>query len=291
MSGGLNVRSVNKDLLGIMSGLMLGNVYFLDGSRGNDGARGDDFSHALKTLGRGVGMLQSGNHDYLLCYGAETATAAVAISQANCHIIGIGGGGLGNDINRGFVYNRVATVDGLQTTVAADYAEIAGICFVEPATDGLLVDDDGADGVFFHHNTIYGSTTASVAIRLDIEGPNWVMNDNIFLLCKLPIDTAAAANVIRRNRMTDIAAAAKGIVIGAAGHYSIIEENIINMVVGGTEVGITITSSADSCIISKNFINCNDPISDSGTSTGIWGNYTPALTGTSGASLQLCVIT
>jgi nitrous oxidase accessory protein NosD len=154
--------------------------------------------------------------------------------------------------------------------------EVTGFRFNCNATDHLILDDAGVDGGFFHHNTVYGSTTASVAIRLDLEGANWTVNDNHFILCKLPIDTAAAFQVIRRNYMTDVAASAKGVVIGAASHYSIVEGNIINMIVGTGEVGVTIASSADSCIVANNIIGAGDPISDSGTSTLLVDNFTNA---------------
>ena len=292
MPEGMKVRSVSSDLLMFMTGMMIGNVYYVDGTNGNDGARGDCFSRALKTLYIGNTKLTAAHHDYLLCVGAETSTAVVSPSAANSHIIGIGAGGVNNEFSRGFVYSRVATAVGLSLATTADYMEIAGICFIEPATDAILVDDLGATGVYFHHNTVYGSTTASVAIRLDIEGDRWTIADNNFFLCKLAIDTIGPETVIRRNIIQDVSTTAKGVNLSAnTADRCIVDGNIFNLSGGTTDVALTIVSGADQCLVSNNLFNasCSDAISNSGTGTMLINNWSAAITGTSGASLVLAI--
>jgi hypothetical protein len=113
------------------------------------------------------------------------------------------------------------------------------------------------------------------------------------VLCKLAIDVAGAAQYISRNKIHDVDIAAKGIVFGASAHYSICRENTINLTGGTGDVGITIASSADNIELAYNNISalCSDPIADSGTATVMHHNYSTAITGTSGASLQLVIIT
>ena len=287
------IRQKNLDvgLRAIVNGLMVGNIYYV-GTNGDNAASGAEYKRRLKNLYYAAPRLVSGNNDYVLCFGSETGPAAVEISAANAHVIGCSMP-IGDTMGRGYAYTCPATVDTLQPTTAADYLEIANIKFVCSASDHILVDDAGADDVYFHHNTILGSTTASDAIRLDVEGPRWTINDNIFQLCKLSIDTAAASQVIMRNHIYDLDIGAKGIVLGAASHYSIVTYNTINLVGGTGDVGITIASSADYCEVAYNLFagTCSDMIADSGTGTTMHHNYSSAVTGTSGASIQLVVIT
>jgi hypothetical protein len=90
----IKARNLDPALRALVFGNMIGDVYFVDGSSGSDMATGVDADHALKKLATGAGKLRSGYNDYVLCYGAETATGAVALTQASGHIIGIGNGGL-----------------------------------------------------------------------------------------------------------------------------------------------------------------------------------------------------
>jgi hypothetical protein len=287
------IKRVNLDasLQSLVFGMQIGNVYFLDGTSGSNTANGKDQTHAVKTLAQAIKMTTSGHHDYILAFGAETGTAAVEISQKYLHIIGIGTGGVLNEHARGFNYTCAATVDTLQPTAAADYIEIAGIRWVCSATDHILIDDAGCTGASFHHNTVYGSGTASNAIRLDIEGDQWSICDNVFWQCKLAIDLAEADCVVARNIITDQDTAAKGLVVGANSHRTLVIGNIFNLSGTTGDVGLTIASSADYCVVKDNYFNSalSDAISDAGTSTMLIANYSSAITGTSGASLVLAI--
>jgi hypothetical protein len=280
-------RNLSPELNALISGMMIGDIFFVNGDTGNDAANGADFDHALKTLGAAIKRPVAGHHDYILGFGAETLTGSIAISQDDVHIIGIGNGGANNTFGRGWQITRAVTVDGIQPAATADRLEIAGICFLEPATDAILIDDAGAVNCFFHHNTVYGSTTASDAIRLDLEGARWVVSDNAFFLCKLAIDVAGAECVIERNYIQDVDEAAKGIVIGATAHRCIVKDNIINLSGGTGDVGITLASSADNCLVMGNAFDdgVSDAINDSGTATMLAGNITAAIAGADGASI------
>jgi hypothetical protein len=288
----IKMSSLTQSLQNMILGQKLGNVFYVDGTGGDDNNTGADWDHAMASLLQTEKKMQNANHDYILAAGAETATAALALTKSDSHIIGIGANG---PLARGFRYTRVATVDGIQLSTAADRVEIAGIQFTEPATDAILVDDAGATDFWFHDCTVLGSTTASDAIRLDLEGARAVVTDNIFLLCKLAIDLVGAESVAQRNYIQDVDTAAKGIVVGATAHRSIIggfglqDGNIINLSGTTGDVGITITSSADNCLVGHNQIDdgCSDAIADSGTATMLIGNITGGITGTSGASCQL----
>lgn len=275
----------------MVRGLMLGDVFFVNGSAGDDHATGVDQDHAVKTLAQGVAKGVTGHHDYILGFGSETLLAAIAVAVADLHIIGIGNGGAANEFQRGWQLTRAVTVDGFQPTADADRLEIAGISFIEPATDAILIDDAGLEGGFFHHNTIIGSTTASDAIRLDLEGPRWTINDNIFVLCKLAIDVVGKECVIRRNEIQDVDTGAKGVVIGAAAHRCIVAGNDFNLSGGTGDIGITVTAGAVNCQLKNNTFDdgISDPILDGGTGTHMVGNVQSGLAGTSGASLPLSV--
>jgi len=287
----IHLGSLDASLKALVLGMVIGDVFYLDGTRGDDNAPGDEAGKALRTLVGAATKPVSGNHDYILAFGVETALAAVSFTQANLHLIGIGNGGAGNVFGRGFQYTRAATVDGIQLSTAADRMEIAGISFIESATDGILLDDAGAIECWFHDNTVYGSGTASDAVRLDLEGARWTVSDNHFYLCKLAIDIAGAECVITGNHIQDVDTAAKGVVIGATAHRCKINKNVFNLSGGTGDVGITIASSADNCEILDNVFDdgISDPISDSGTDSMIAGNTQVGITGTSGASLALAV--
>ena len=287
----IGMRNLEPNLASLVSGLMVGNVYYV-GTNGNDFQSGKDFKNRLKSIYAASSKLVTGNHDYILAFGSETGATSISISAANAHIIGASMPA-GDTMGRGYAYTCPATVDTIIPATTADYLEIANIKFICNATDHILIDDAGCDDAFFHHNTVYGSTTASDAIRLDLEGARWTVTDNVFILCKLAIDMAGAAQYVSRNKIHDVDIAAKGIVFGAVCHYSICTHNTLNLTGGTGDVGVTIAASADNIELAYNNISasCNDPIADSGTATVMHHNYSTAVTGTSGASIQLVIIT
>jgi len=284
---GIKLKTCDASLKALIFGMQLGNVFFANGSSGDDNATGVDQQHAVKTPNAAMLKTVSANHDHILMFGTFTQVASLAIASSHVSIIGIGGGGMKNEAGRGAVWTCLATDDSIIPATTADYLEIAGILFNQNATDHILIDDAGATDGFFHHNTIFGSTTASDAVRLDLEGKRWAINDNIFHLCKLPIDVVGSECVIKRNHINSINTGAKGVVIGATAHRAIVANNWFGLSGGSSDVGITITSSADCCQLLDNDFDadCSDPISDSGTTTLMVGNRVAGLGGATGASL------
>jgi len=285
---GIKLSSCDPALKALIFGQQLGNVFFANGSSGDDNATGADQQHAVKTPNQAMLKTVSANFDHILMFGTFTQVASLAIANANVSIIGIGGRG---EQGRGAVWTCMATNDSIIPAATADYLEVAGILFNCNATDHILIDDAGATDGFFHDNTIFGSTTASDAIRLDLEGARWTVNNNIFELCKLPVDFVGARNMMRGNIITDIDQAAKGVVIGATAHYTHIIGNDFNLSGGTGDIGITITASADSCLIKENSFDdgISDCISDAGTNTNFINNVQSGLSGTSTSSLALFV--
>ena len=286
----IGMRNLEPNLASLVSGLMVGNVYYV-GTNGNDFQSGKDFKNRLKSIYAASLKLVTGNNDYILAFGSETGATSISISAANAHIIGASMP-VGDTMGRGYAYTCPATVDTIIPAATADYLEIANIKFICNATDHILIDDAGCDDAFFHHNTVYGSTTASDAIRLDLEGARWTVADNTFILCKLAIDVAGAACDIRRNLIHDVDIAAKGVVFGATAHYGTCIDNLFNLSGGTGDVGITIAASADNIFMIGNHFHttCNDNISDSGTGTFMSYNFEGAITGTSTSSLPLAVV-
>lgn len=286
----IGVRNLDANLASLVSGLMVGNVYYV-GTNGNDFQSGKDFKNRLKSLYAASLKLVTGNHDYVLAFGSETGVSSVTVSAANAHIIGASMP-LGDAMGRGYAYTCPATVDTIITGATAHYLEVANIRFACHATDHILIDNDAATDGWFHHNTVYGSTTASDAVRLDLEGARWTITDNTFILCKLAIDVAGAACDIRRNLIHDVDTGAKGVVFGATAHYGTCIDNLFNLSGGTGDVGITIAASADNIFMIGNHFHttCSDNISDSGTATFMSNNLEGAITGTSGASLPLAVV-
>lgn len=286
----IKMKNLAPDTRALVQGLMVGNVYYV-GYGGNDSAGGDSFAYRMKSLAVAAKRLVTTNNDYILCFGSETGTGSVTVSAANAHIIGASMP-VGDTMGRGYAYTCPATVDTIITGASAHYLEVANIRFVCHATDHILIDNDAATDGWFHHNTVYGSTTASDAIRLDLEGARWTITDNTFILCKLAIDVAGAACDIRRNLIHDVDTGAKGVVFGANAHYGTCIDNVFNLSGGTGDVGITIASSADNIFMIGNHFHasCSDNISDSGTATLMSCNFEGAITGTSGASLPLAVV-
>jgi hypothetical protein len=277
----IKAHNLDPSLAAFVQGMMVGNVYYV-GVNGNDAASGNNFKNRMKTIAMAAPRLLTLNNDYILAFGSETAATSITVNAANAHIIGCSMP-IGDAMGRGYAYTCVATVDTIITGAAAHYLEVANILFTCHATDHILIDNDAATDGYFHHNTVYGSTTASDAIRLDLEGARWTVTDNNFILCKLAIDMAGAAQVVRRNFIHDVDIAAKAIVFGAVCHYSRCTHNTIDLTGGTGDVGITIAASADNIELAYNNIAalCNDPIADSGTATVMHHNYSTAVTGTS----------
>src|SRR5574343_555414 len=286
----IKAKNLSPDLRSTIQGLMVGNVYYV-GYAGDDAADGTSYGARMTSIARASGRLVTLNNDYILCFGSEAAAGSVTVSAANAHIIGASMP-MGDTMGRGYAYTCAATVDTIITGATAHYLEVANIKFVCHATDHILIDNDAATDGWFHHNTVYGSTTASDAIRLDLEGARWTITDNTFVLCKLAIDVAGAACDIRRNLIHDVDTGAKGVVFGANAHYGTCIDNVFNLSGGTGDVGITIASSADNIFMIGNHFHasCSDNISDSGTATLMSCNFEAAITGTSGASLPLAVV-
>jgi len=286
----IKFRNIDATLKSLILGMALGDIWFLNGDLGDNNSNGEDFGHAFRTLNHAARKLVSGHHDYILCCGAETGTAELALTLPDAHIIGVGNGGVENVAYRGFQYTCPATVDTISLSAAADGVEIAGIHFICSATDHILVDDAGADNFFFHHNNVLGSGTASDAVRLDLEGSYATIADNLFYLCKLAIDigTAGHYDQVLRNTIQDVDVAAIGINV-AVGDYGVIANNFLNLSGTTGDTGVKIAAGANYWIVAFNLFHSglSDNISDAGTGTFKVGNAEGAITGTTATSILL----
>ena len=209
----IKMRNLNSDVTSLLRGMMIGDVWYVDGDKGDDYASGADLKNALRTLLTAVTKPVSGNHDYILCVGAETATASVAITQDDLHIIGIGNGGMANTWNRGFQYTALTAIDAIQPAATADGLEMAGIKVFTSQTS-IFCDDAGADGMFFHDMTFTppgDTTTDASGICFDMEGKYLTISDCIFRGIKLAIDLAGTGNIIERCYFQSNVAAAKAV--------------------------------------------------------------------------------
>jgi hypothetical protein len=282
-------KNLSPETRALLYGLMVGNVYFTNLTAGDDNATGESFKRAVKTIQQAVLKTVTANHDYVIVFGSGTQTKAVTSSNTHLHIIG--GGPQLASAGRGCAFTGMATTTNI--TSSGVFFELAGFQHVGPATDAVSVSTTGANA-FIHHNTFIGSTTASDLTRVLSTGSYTTIANNIFSLCKLAIGVAGADSVIEGNVIQDVDIAAKGINLTAnTADRCIIRNNIINLSGGTGDVGVTIISGANQCVLSDNLFHasCSDLISDSGTGTGIWRNFSTAITGTSGASIPLVVIT
>jgi len=275
----IKMRNLHSEVKNLVYGMMLGDVVFVNGDLGDDTATGESYEYAKKSLAGAVQNVVSGHHDYILCVGAETGAAAVAITQADLHIIGVGNGGMMNAWNRGYQYTCPAA-DALQPSTAADGLELAGIKFFTAAGQ-LVVDDAGADGMFFHHNTFTtaaDTTTDNTDVTLDIEGKYFVCADSIFLRQKLAIDTAGTGAIIERCLFEADDAGSKA--VNAAGLQTIVRDCIFNLSSSSAAVAITYAAASDAGAI----INCrfdatiNDAISNAGANVLIIDCYSDTIT-------------
>lgn len=238
----IKARNLDPMVRSLLFGMMIGDVTFVDGDAGNNGASGKDFENAKRTLAGGVVNLVSGHHDYILCVGAETGAGAVAISAADAHIIGIGNGGGANIWNRGFQYTCPAA-DALQPTTAADGLELAGIKFF--TAGNIVVDDAGADGMFFHDltfTTTGDTTTENTVLCLDIEGKYFTLADSIFIDQDLSVDVAGTGNVIERCIFQTATTGAKA--VNSVGLHTIVRDCQFNLS-HASAVAITYSAAAD----------------------------------------------
>jgi hypothetical protein len=282
-------KNLSSDTRALLYGLMVGNVYYVNLASGDDAATGESFNRAVKSVQQAVLKTVTANHDYVIAFGSGTQTKAV--TSANTHLHIIAGGPQLATAGRGAAFTGMATTTNITSSGA--FFELAGFQFVCPATDAVTVSSTGANA-YIHHNTFTGSTTASDLKRISSTGSYTSIAYNYFTLCKLAIDVAGANSYIGYNDIQDVDTGAKGINISVnTADRCIIEYNGINLSGGTGDVGITIVSGADQCIVRHNHFHgsISDAISDSGTGTLLYKNYGTALTGTSGASIPLVIVT
>lgn len=283
-------RNLAPDVLSLLYGMMIGDVWFVDGDAGNNGASGKDLENAKRTLVGAVANLVSGHHDHILCVGAETGAAAVAISAADAHIIGIGNGGGRNSWNRGFQYTCPAA-DAFQPTTAADGLELAGIKFFTAGQE--VIDDAGADGMFFHDltfTTTGDTTTENTVICMDIDGKYFTLADSLFIDQDLSVNLAGTGSIVERCIFQSATATAKGVV--SAGLHTIVRGCQFNLS-HASAVGITYSAAADQgSIIDCWFDGTNTArITNAGANVLITGCFSDTITATTTSTTYTATIT
>ena len=283
------MKTLANDVQAMIRGQMLGNVFYVNGDKGDDHSSGADWRHAIRTLAMGVTKLVDESHDYLLMAGADTPGAAVEIAVADAHIIGVG---LGSPAVRGFTLTGPAA-DCLQPTAAADNLEIANIDFVTAAAQ-VVVDDAGAIGLFIHDCTFkpVGETDNS-AITLDLEGIAPAIVNCDFLWQKLAVNSVGLRSLISKCLFVSDDTSAVGVEISnATGKTSQILDCLFQLNGGSTDTGIKLISGANDGIIARCLFTAavNDAIDvNSATGTLIVECYQLGITGTSTSSLNLAV--
>jgi len=252
----IKMRNLNSDVTSLLRGMMIGDVWYVDGDKGDDYASGADLKNALRTLLTAVTKPVSGNHDYILCVGAETATASVAITQDDLHIIGIGNGGMANTWNRGFQYTALTAIDAIQPAATADGLEMAGIKVFTSQTS-IFCDDAGADGMFFHDMTFTppgDTTTDATGIVFDLEGKYPVVSDSLFIGLAAAINAAGYGGVVERCVFQSDSSAAAAITLAAASDNFIVKDCAFNLS-HASGIAITVAATGDDGFVLNSYFD------------------------------------
>ena len=282
-------KNLAPDVNALLLGMMVGNIYFVNGTAGDDSATGLSFKEGNRSVAAAVKKCVTNNHDYVICFGSLTQTVAISTALNYLHLIA--GGPMLASAGRGFAFTGMATTANITST--GTFFELAGFQHIGPATDAVSVSTTGANA-FIHHNSFHGSTTASDAKRISSTGSYATIANNKFHLCKLPIDVAGVESVIEYNYMDDVDTGAIGVNLSVnTADRCIVRGNTFNFSGGTGDVGLNIVSGANQCLVERNFFNAalSNPIADAGTGTMFVYNFSTSIAGATGASLPLAIIT
>ena len=272
---GQGVLSFDENVRALMSGLLVGDLIFVNGDSGDDNANGLDWGHALKTLDAANKKTVAGRNDYILGAGAITLTAAVAFATTRVHLIGVGTNDRGSNY-RGLQLSAGA-LNPVLTLAASDAAlgmEIANVRLASTVatTSQMLIDDLGSAGVYIHDCTFINGSNAT-AISADIESADWTFRRCNFLLCAKALDFAQARAVVEGCLIQSAHTSAIGVRLSHLNaKYAQILNNFFNLSGGTTDHGLEAVSNATLGTVVGNRFNasCADPIEIT-TSTG-WLN-------------------
>jgi hypothetical protein len=279
-----NVLSFDSQMRSLMSGMLIGDLYFVNLSSGDNNSNGLDWSHALRDLTTAQQRASTLNFDHIIVAGAASQAATLALTKKNLHIMG-GGFNAKESAYRGAQLTFGAAI---QLTLAASSgalgAEIAGFNFIITAasTSQILVDDLGSPGVYIHDCTFRQGTKLN-AILLDIESADWTIARSLFYNTCKTIDAAEA-----RLRVSDCyfqSSHTSGLIINisaTAGDYATIERCDFNVSGGTTDKAIVLSSNViyTSIVDCRFHATCSDPITTT-TATGHLnvGNFVATLIG------------
>jgi hypothetical protein len=272
---GQGILSFDENVRALMSGLLVGDLVFVNGDSGDDNANGLDWGHALKGLDAAAKKTANGRHDYILAAGAMTLTAAIAFATTRLHLIGVGMQDPGSTY-RGLQITTPALNPAL--TVAASSGalgmEIANIRIASSVatTSQMLIDDLGSAGVYVHDCTFVNGSDAT-AITADIESTDWTFKRCEFLLCAKALDFAQARARVEECLIQSAHTSAIGIHLSNANaKYAMILKNMFNLSGGTTDHGLLAVTNATLGTVVGNLFNTavSDPIEVT-TTTG-WLN-------------------
>lgn len=265
---GQGILSFDEHVRALFSGLLIGNIYFVDGEYGDNNANGLDWGHALRDLTTAHQRCVAHKHDYILAANDVTQSAQIVWATPRVHVIGASFmdrgalGGRGCKITTAYLGANHCT---LAASDGAEGMEFAGLHFYtsSASTSEIQVDDLGSSDVYIHDCTFsHAGEAATPPICLDIETADWTIRRCMFLNVEKAIDSAARIFVFE-NFFSTAGTSAIGVNISnTAGDYSHIVDNKFNLGGGTTDKGIVLAANVINCTLHGNWFSneCSDPI-------------------------------
>lgn len=276
---GQGVLSFDSNVRALMSGLLVGDIVYLNGTSGDDNSSGLDWTHAVKSFSTAQTRCTAHNHDYILAAGVRAATAPMVWATPRLHVMGVG---FSDNLSHYRGCQCTITYAGtLQTLAASNGArgmEIAGINFIcgTATTSQIMMDDLGSAGVYIHDCTFENTgESATPPIHLDIETADWTIRKCVFLNVEKAIDSAARINILD-NYFQSVGTSALGVNLSnTAADQSIIAGNMFAFTGGTTDKGIVLAANVISCIVDNNQFmgSISDPITPTTAGNVITRNF------------------
>ncbi len=282
---GQGILSFDEHVRALFSGLLIGNIYFVDGEYGDNNANGLDWGHALRDLTTAHQRCTAHRHDYILAANDVTQSAQIVWAKARVHVIGASFqdkgalGGRGCKITTAYLGANHCT---LAASDGAEGMEFAGLHFYtsSASTSEIQVDDLGSSDVYFHDCTFsHAGESATPPICLDIETADWTIRRCNFINVEKAIDSAARIFVLE-NYFQSVGTSALGVNLSnTAADASIIAGNVFCLSGGTTDKGIVLAANVISCSVVNNWFysTVSDPITPTTAGNLIGGNFLAAL--------------
>lgn len=292
---GQGILGFDEHVRALFSGLLIGNIYFVDGEYGDDNSNGLDWGHALRTLNTANTRTTSHKHDYILCANDITQSAQIAWNRTRVHVIGASfrdmgaWGGRGCKVTTAYLGANHAT---LAASDGAEGMEFAGLHFYtsSASTSEIQVDDLGSSDVYIHDCTFsHAGEAATPPICLDIETADWTIRRCAFINVEKAIDSAARIFIFE-NYFFTAGTSAKAInLTNTVADNSLIVGNICNLGGGTTDVAITLAANVIGCTVHGNWVSneCSDPIAiTTDTDQMVSGNFVDTLVSANTSTLK-----